>query len=163
MWSPKPSLIYSCQLLLILKHLAFVNDIKRLLSTVGKTTVQENIAHLWCWFLKASRRHFYKYLSWRYSAKNSGATMSTEGRFNSSLSKSSGCSWETKAGTHSSGEQWRWWTKAAQCTFPGQVDNTWSPTRAEKPSLWQSPSSCSLMVVSGAIIIVVEPWKDVFQ
>ena len=120
MWSPKPSLIYSCQLLLILKHLAFVNDIKRLLSTVGKTTVQENIAHLWCWFLKASRRHFYKYLSWRYSAKNSGATMSTEGRFNSSLLKSSGCSWETKAGTHSSGEQWRWCTKAAQCTFPGQ-------------------------------------------
>ena len=56
------------------------------------------------------------------------------------------------SGTHSSGGQWRWWT------FP--ASSTWSPIRAENPSLWQSASSCSFMVVSGAIIIVVEPWKN---
>ena len=99
--------------------------------------------------LKTPQRHFE---STSVDAKNSAETMSTEGRFNSSLSKSSGWSWETNTGTHSSGGQWRGWT------FP--ASSTWSPTRAENPSLWQSASSCSFMVVSGAIIIVVEPWKN---
>ena len=39
-----------------------------------------------------------------------------------------------------------------------QAQGTWLPTRKERPSLVQSSSSCYFIVVSGTIIIVVEPW-----
>ena len=85
--------------------------------------------------------------------------MRTEGRFNSSLLKSSGWSWETKAGTHIVGNN----EGDAPRLHISRADSTWSPTIAEKPSLRHSSSICSFMVVNGAIIIVVEPWKDVLQ
>ena len=77
--------------------------------------------------------------------------MSTEGRFNSSLLKSSGCSWETKAGTYVVGNN----EGDAQRLHISRADSTWSPTRAEKPSLRHSSSTCSFMVVNGAIIIAL--------
>ena len=69
--------------LIYVKHLAFVNGNNWSLSIVGETNIHESVPHLYYWFweiLKVTT----------VDAKNSAETMSTEGRFNSCLSKTSG-------------------------------------------------------------------------
>ena len=78
--------------------------------------------------LETPRRHLE---STSVDAKNSAETMSTEGRFNSSLSKSSGWSWETKAGTHMGAME----TMHKGCTFPGQASSYLVPNKSRKAKL----------------------------